>query len=300
MKRSYIFIIMFFLSILCFAQQNAGIKVIGRIPDATDNRLYQMQVGAFRLIQNASNAFEKLRAASLNPCYEGYMDLTRVVIKGVSARDVSAYIERVRRAGFSEVFIKIDPACVTTAWPPVKATAPMAAQPSTTAQPLTVTRPSTTPAQPSTTAKPSKAAAVVPKEDIYLPESQALPQYDGSEEDFPKTGLWKLTGNDPFGTEWEADLVITNVQNDIFNGYFDWYMVPDSDYMGKEYFTGSFDNTTDKVYFQGTKLENSKDLVLGKYEAYVTPQRDKLYNGRWEEEDDFSTSNWQAAWEEEL
>jgi hypothetical protein len=59
--------------------------VIGRIPDATDGRLYQMQIGAFRLIQNAFNAAEKLRAVSLNPSYEEYMGLTRVLIKGISA-----------------------------------------------------------------------------------------------------------------------------------------------------------------------------------------------------------------------
>jgi len=108
MKRSFIFIHLFLLSLLCFAQQNAGIRVIGRIPDSTDSKLYQMQVGAYKNIQNAANAFEKLRAASLNPSYETYMDFTRVMIKGISALNVPSHIERIRRAGFPEVFIKID------------------------------------------------------------------------------------------------------------------------------------------------------------------------------------------------
>ena len=112
MKRSFIFILMFLLSALCFAQQNVGIRVIGRIPDAADSKLYQMQVGAFKNSQNALNTFEKLKAASLNPSYEKYLDLTRVMIKGVRAADVPAYIERIRRAGLYEVFIKIDPAAV--------------------------------------------------------------------------------------------------------------------------------------------------------------------------------------------
>ena len=116
MKRSFIFILMFLLSVLCFAQQNVGIIVAGRIPDAADSNLYQMQVGAFRNFENASTAFEKLMAASLNPSYEEHMDLIRVMIKGVRARDVPAYIERIRRAGFSEVFIKIE----TAASPPVR------------------------------------------------------------------------------------------------------------------------------------------------------------------------------------
>ena len=264
MKRSFVFILMFFLSVLCFAQQNAGIWVIGRIPDATDGNLYQMQVGAFRLPQNASNAFEKLRAASLNPCYEQYLDLTRVMIKGVKAKDAPSYIERIRRAGFSEVFIKIETAGVITG--PVK-----------------------------TTAKPSAAGA--PEEDYYS-EYQQEPQGNGSE-NFSETGLWKLTGHDPAGTEWKADIVINNFQDNNFDGYFDWYRGPDFDYSGKEYFTGRFDLDTDKVTFQGTRLEDSNDLTLGKYEAYMSINRDKLYNGRWEEADGVPSSDWQATKDEE-
>jgi len=110
MKRLCAFMLMLLFSVFCFAQQNDGIRVIGRIPDATDNRLYQMQVGAFKNFQNASNAFEKLKAASLNPSYEEYTGLTRVLIKGVKPHEIPSYIERIRRAGFSDVFIKIDPA----------------------------------------------------------------------------------------------------------------------------------------------------------------------------------------------
>jgi hypothetical protein len=123
MKRSFIFVFMFLLSVLCFAQQSAGIRVIGRIPDATDSKLYQIQVGAFKRIQNASSAFEKLRAASLNPSYEEYLDFTRVMIKGISARDIPAYIEKIRRAGFPEIFIKIDPAGVRAGQLPVSTAA---------------------------------------------------------------------------------------------------------------------------------------------------------------------------------
>jgi len=284
MKRLCVFILMFLLSVLCFAQQNAGIRVIGRIPDATDNRLYQMQVGSFRLVQNATSAFNKLKAASLNPSYEKYQDLTRVLIKGVSAFDVPSYIERIRRAGFSEVFIKLDPANGTAA-----------AQPSASRQPSAAAQPSTG-QQPSAAAQPS---AVDPWEN-FSPESQSVmwPQDNGSEDDFPRTGLWKLTGYDPEGTEWKADIVITNVRNNNFDGYFDWYMEPNSDYRGKEYFTGQFDNITDKIYFQGTRLENSINLALGKYEAYVSIQRDMFYNGRWEEPDDFPNSDWQATLDE--
>jgi len=264
MKRSCIFISLLFLPLLCFAQQNIGIKVIGRIPDATDSKLYQMQVGAFKLTQNATNAFEKLRAASLNPSTEKYLDFTRVMIKGVRAFDVPAYIERVRRAGFSEVFIKIDSGRIDN-------------------QPLAAGR------------QPSTAVYDSPEDSYIESQSDSPPQNNGSDNSFPRTGSWKLTGHDAAGTDWKADIVIRNVRNNNFDGYFDWYMGPDFDYRGKEYFTGQFDNDTDKIYFQGTRLENSKNLTLRKYEAYVSINRDKLYNGKWEEEDDIPSSDWQAT-----
>jgi len=108
MKRLFILINLLFLPILCFAQVNNSIKVTGRIPDTTDPKLYQLQVGAYKIINNAEKSYAKLRAASLNPSYEKYMDFTRVLIKGIRAADVPAYIERIKRAGFPEVYIKID------------------------------------------------------------------------------------------------------------------------------------------------------------------------------------------------
>ena len=254
MKRSCILIHLLLLSVLCFAQQNTGIRVIGRIPDATDGKLYQMQVGSFKVDQNAVNAFEKLKAASLNPSYEKYLDFTRVMLKGISAKDVPAYIERIRMAGFSEVFIKIDPSGVAAAQPSVYSSL----------------------------------------ENFYLPESQPGQQNNGIANS-QEPELWKLTGRDPEGTDWKADIVIKSVQNNIYDGYFDWYMSPDFDYQGREYFTGQFDMITNKITIQGTRLENSKNLVLGKYEAYVSINRDKLYNGRWEEPDEIPSSDWQAT-----
>jgi len=126
MKRPLILIYLFSLSVLCFAQANTGIKITGRIPEVSDGRLYQIQVGAYRIAKNAENSYEKLKAASLNPSYEKYMDLTRVQIKRIKAADVPVYIERIKRAGFSEVFIKIDSGGIVAAQPPVSA----AAQPS--------------------------------------------------------------------------------------------------------------------------------------------------------------------------
>ena len=284
MKHLCVFTHLFLLSVFCFAQQNAGIRVIGRIPDATDSKLYHMQVGAFKVFQNASNAYEKLRAASLNPSYEEYIGLTRVFIKGVKAHEVPSYIERIRKAGFSEVFIKIDPTNGTAGGQPSTNRPPAAQQLSTNQQS-------------SAAAQPSAYDSYDSPEDFYIPESQPEPQNNGIGNS-SRPELWKLTGHDPAGTEWKADIIIKSIRNNIYDGYFDWYMGPDFDYQGKEYFTGQFDKNTDKITFQGTRLEDSKNLVLGKYEAYVSINRDKLYNGRWEEPDEIPASDWQATKEE--
>jgi len=287
MKRLCILIHLLLLSALCFAQQNAGIMVIGRIPDATDSNLYQMQVGAFKLSQNASSAFEKLKAASLNPSYEEYKDLTRVLIRGVKAKDVPSYIERIRRAGFSEVFIKIGtPGAAATQSSSAGKQSSAGQKPSTGKQ-------SSAGQKPSTGKQPPAADSW---EDSYISESHPeKPHNNGTEDAFPEPGLWKLTGRDPAGGEWKADIVIKNVRNNNFDGYFDWHTGYDFDYYGREYFNGQFDMVTSKITFQGTRLENSQDLVLGKYEAYVSTNKDELYNGRWEEPDEIPLSYWKAT-----
>jgi hypothetical protein len=109
MRRLFVLAALFFISSLGFAQYNYGIIVNGRIPDASDSRFYQIHIGAFKVTQNAEAAFERLQGASLYPSYEQYLDLTRVLIRGVSAWEVPLYLEMIRRAGFFEVLIKIDP-----------------------------------------------------------------------------------------------------------------------------------------------------------------------------------------------
>jgi len=108
MHRLCIFVGLLFISTLGFAQQGSSIRITGRIPGAQDSNLYQIQVGAFRLPGNAEGAFERLRNASMNPVYESYLDFIRVMIAGIRARDVPFYLEEIKKAGFSEVFIRID------------------------------------------------------------------------------------------------------------------------------------------------------------------------------------------------
>jgi len=124
MRCSFLIMInLLFVSALGFSQQNTGITVIGRIPQADDSRLYQLQVGSFKVAQNAERVFDRLTNAALNPSYEQYLDFTRVLIKGISARDVSLYIVKIKNAGFSEVFIKLDPSGASLANLPVSTAA---------------------------------------------------------------------------------------------------------------------------------------------------------------------------------
>ena len=150
MYRSFVFIGLFFVSVFCFAQQNLDIRVIGKIPNAANKSLYQIQVGAFKIVLNAEKAFERLKRNSLNPSYEKHLDFTRVLIKGINAADVPAYIEKIRRAGFSEVIVKVDPDKAPVVQRPAStpavqtpASTPAAQAPVSTA---TVQTPSSTPA----------------------------------------------------------------------------------------------------------------------------------------------------------
>ena len=58
MRRLIIIINLIFISTFCFAQQNIPGKIIGRIPDAYSLKTYQIQVGAFKIPQNAENVIQ--------------------------------------------------------------------------------------------------------------------------------------------------------------------------------------------------------------------------------------------------
>jgi hypothetical protein len=83
-------------------------RIIGQIPDVNSTRSYQIQVGAFKNIQNAENTYTKLQRDGLNPVYEKYLDLTRVVITEIPASQVRSKLIRIKQLGFNEVIIRED------------------------------------------------------------------------------------------------------------------------------------------------------------------------------------------------
>ena len=72
---------------------------------------YRFQVGSFSNARNAVDAFDRLKAAGLNPAYERFVNdnnvqFYRVVVAGVSGISVQSTSERIYAAGFSEALIR--------------------------------------------------------------------------------------------------------------------------------------------------------------------------------------------------
>jgi hypothetical protein len=95
-----------FFPALCFSQENRGFNIVGKVPSDEDTKTYQIQVGAFKDIQNAERVFAMLGNASLNPVYDTYLDFTRVIIMGVGSKNIAACMDKIRTLGFGEIWIR--------------------------------------------------------------------------------------------------------------------------------------------------------------------------------------------------
>ena len=78
----------------------------GVIPPSGSTRLYRIQVGAFSVPRNALDVFERLKAAGLNPRYEQYGNLYRVVLAELKAADIPAIAQKLGNSGFQEVLLR--------------------------------------------------------------------------------------------------------------------------------------------------------------------------------------------------
>jgi hypothetical protein len=90
---------------VCYSQ---NVRVIGNIPPKGSAKLYQIQVGALRLERNARDFSGRLTAAGFQPSCEKYLDFTRVLLKGVAAKDIAPFIAEMGRLGFREVIVRED------------------------------------------------------------------------------------------------------------------------------------------------------------------------------------------------
>ena len=85
----------------------SGLRLIPPITPQPD-KVYRLQVGSYRLAQNAVGVFTRLKEAGLNPGYDERRDgdIYRVILPGIRGRDVASVLDILDRAGFIEVIIR--------------------------------------------------------------------------------------------------------------------------------------------------------------------------------------------------
>lgn len=76
--------------------------------DNQNQKLFKVQVGAYRDKEIAQDIFDSLSADGFSPVYERNNDFYRVVITGVTAGDLDDVTQRLQYAGFSNPWIRED------------------------------------------------------------------------------------------------------------------------------------------------------------------------------------------------
>ncbi|MDR1363438.1 MAG: SPOR domain-containing protein [Spirochaetaceae bacterium] len=69
-------------------------------------RYYRLQIGSFKVAKNAVEVFDRLSAAGLNPQWEPFGEMYRVVISNVRADEIDSIAIRLGNAGFKEVIVR--------------------------------------------------------------------------------------------------------------------------------------------------------------------------------------------------
>jgi rare lipoprotein A len=69
-------------------------------------RYYRLQIGSYKVAKNAVEVFDRLSAAGLNPQWEPFGELYRVVISNVRADDINSIAVRLGGAGFKEAIAR--------------------------------------------------------------------------------------------------------------------------------------------------------------------------------------------------
>lgn len=104
MKKYFMLCVFIFVPFFCFSQH---IRVKGETV-WIDGTRYRIQAGAYTVQRNAAGTFSRLQRAGLNPEYENYRDLTRVLLAGIPARDIPFMLGKIRTAGIAEVWISAE------------------------------------------------------------------------------------------------------------------------------------------------------------------------------------------------
>ena len=110
---------------------------------------------------------------------------------------------------------------------------------------------------------------------------------------FPRAGMWRVSGRGRQGS-WTANMVISELNNDLFEGHFAWRGGLDGRSGGTEYFRGVYDPQTRKVSLQGYRLANARGIGIDKYEAFLASDSKDFVSGSWSD-----GGRWEAIWEED-
>jgi hypothetical protein len=81
-------------------------KIVPKMPDSKNGRVYRVQVGAFASTAFAQSYFDRLKAAGFSPAFERHGELYRVVVAGVKAADMAQVAQRLGAAGFKEAWVR--------------------------------------------------------------------------------------------------------------------------------------------------------------------------------------------------
>jgi len=112
MRHFFITVAFICTSVFCYAQQDMPSRIVGRIPQPNSLSMYQIQVGAFSHEQNAVNVSGKLKNSGFNVILEDFNALTRVIVTGIPARDITASLRAIKNLGFDSVVIREESAVV--------------------------------------------------------------------------------------------------------------------------------------------------------------------------------------------
>ena len=80
--------------------------LIGNTPSPESSKYYRLQVGSFKVPRNAIDALDVLKNVGLMASVEQYEDFYRVVLPGVSAKDIPAIAQMLGNTGFREVLVR--------------------------------------------------------------------------------------------------------------------------------------------------------------------------------------------------
>ncbi|MCL2127392.1 MAG: SPOR domain-containing protein, partial [Treponema sp.] len=83
-----------------------SVKIVPRMPDPQNGRIYRVQVGAFSSQVFAQECYDKVKTTGLSPAFERYGNLHRVVISGVKAAEMPQIAQRLGAAGFKEAWAR--------------------------------------------------------------------------------------------------------------------------------------------------------------------------------------------------